>query len=284
MYPLGLQARTAIRSGVTFGDAGGTPAIFFGDTGAHLYALNAETGKLIWSVRPADQFGAMVTATPRYYKGVLYQPFSSLRKRWAPTRSISAVAFAAVSSHSTPPPARRCGRASPYRKRRRPTASSPAGIQQYGPSGAGAWSSPTIDEQAGVLYIATGNNYSDPPTKTSDAILAFELKTGKLLWGKQLTGDDVYNNGCATPSRTNCGSTPGPDYDFGQSPILVSLGGGKRALVIGEKSGMVYAVDPDQQGKILWQRGPGKEVRSAAANGVRPRMERRCTWPCPASA
>jgi outer membrane protein assembly factor BamB len=37
----------------------------------------------------------------------------------------------------------------------KPTRKNAAGKQQYGPSGAGVWSTPTIDEQLGVLYVAT---------------------------------------------------------------------------------------------------------------------------------
>jgi polyvinyl alcohol dehydrogenase (cytochrome) len=127
-----------------------------------------------------------------------------------------------------------------------------------GPSGAGIWSTPTIDEARGVLYVSTGDNYSDPPTKTSDAIFALELKSGEVLWTKQLTENDAFNNGCAMPPRTNCPASAGPDSDFGQPPILVRLGEGKRALVIAQKSGMAHALDPDQKGQILWQTRAGQ--------------------------
>jgi polyvinyl alcohol dehydrogenase (cytochrome) len=120
------------------------------------------------------------------------------------------------------------------------------------------WSTPTIDEQLGTLYVATGDNYSDPPSNTSDAILAMQLKTGELLWSKQLTENDAFNTACNSPQPGNCPEAKGPDYDFGQPPILVNLGAGKRALVIGQKSGMVHAVDPDQKGKILWQTRAGE--------------------------
>ena len=50
----------------------------------------------------------------------------------------------------------------------------------------------------------------------------------------------------------------GPDFDFGSSPILIDLGTGKRALIAGQKSGFVHAVDPDQQGEVLWQVRIGK--------------------------
>ena len=62
----------------------------------------------------------------------------------------------------------------------------------------------------------------------------------------------------ACPSGDNCPEAKGPDFDFGSSPILVDLPNGKRALVAGQKSGMVHAVDPDQQGEVLWQTRVGK--------------------------
>src|SRR5579871_873059 len=89
-----------------------------------------------------------------------------------------------------------------------------------------------------------------------------DLKTGELLWSKQLTPNDAFNTGCATPQRNNCPDANGPDHDFGQPPILVNLAGGKRALVIGQKSGMVHGVDPGQKGRSLWQTqaGPGSAL------------------------
>jgi polyvinyl alcohol dehydrogenase (cytochrome) len=80
-----------------------------------------------------------------------------------------------------------------------------------------------------------------------------DLKTGKLLWSVQLTKDDAFNNACSIPIPGNCPETHGADYDFGQPPILLSLGAGKRVLVIAQKSGMAHALDPDAQGKVLWQ-------------------------------
>jgi polyvinyl alcohol dehydrogenase (cytochrome) len=125
-----------------------------------------------------------------------------------------------------------------------------------GPSGAGVWSSPTIDPKQHAVYVTTGDAYSDPVPRTSDAFLAFDMDTGKLLWSRQLTEGDAYNLGC--PTGDNCPEAKGPDFDFGCSPNLVDLPNGKRALIAGQKSGMVHAVDPDQQGEILWQTRVGK--------------------------
>jgi polyvinyl alcohol dehydrogenase (cytochrome) len=68
-----------------------------------------------------------------------------------------------------------------------------------------------------------------------------------------MTTDDAFNNACSIPGSPNCPPPAGRDFDFGQPPILVSLANGRRALVIGQKSGMAYALDPDKQGEVLWR-------------------------------
>jgi len=248
----GFRANAALRSGVTIGVANGTPVVYFGDSSATVFAVNAQTGKEIWKIRPVDHFASMISAAPQVHNGVVYQAFSSIEEVLAPDATYpcctfrgSVVALDAATgkklwqSFTIPEP--------------KPTRKSPLGTQLHGPSGAGVWSTPTIDEKLGVLYVATGDNYSDPASKTSDAVLAMDLKTGGVLWSQQMTENDAFNTGCSTPQLTNCPDAKGPDFDFGQPPILVQLGGDRRALVIAQKSGMVHALDPDKQGAILWQ-------------------------------
>jgi polyvinyl alcohol dehydrogenase (cytochrome) len=67
-----------------------------------------------------------------------------------------------------------------------------------------------------------------------------------------MLGGDAWNMSCGTADPSNCPENEGPDFHFGQPPILVSLGGGRRALVAGQKSGKVHAVDPDAEGRVLW--------------------------------
>jgi len=253
----GFQAAPGLRSGITIGEAKGVPAAFFADAGGTLYALNAKTGELIWKVRPVDHYATMGTATPRYYKGVVYQPFASFEEAIAGDPKVQCCTFRGSVAALDADTGKKIWQTFTIPEAANPTHKTPAGAPQSGPSGAGVWSASTIDEQLGRLYVATGDNYSDPPTRTSDAILAMDLKTGELLWSQQLTENDAYNNGCGAPPRTNCPEAAGPDYDFGQSPILVRLGDGERELVIAQKSGMVHAVDPDQKGKILWQTRAG---------------------------
>lgn len=242
-----------IRSGVTFGDANGTPAIFFGDSGATIHALNAATGAELWKIRPIDHFTTMVTAAPQVYKGVVYQTFSSFEEGLGPDPTYQCCTFRGSVVALDAATGKKLWQTFTISEAAKPTRKTSVGTQQYGPSGAGIWSTPTIDEKLGVLYVATGDNYSDPATKTSDAVLALDLKTGNLLWSQQMTENDAFNTGCATPLLTNCPEAKGPDFDFGQPPILVQLGGNNRALVIAQKSGMVHSLDPDKKGAILWQ-------------------------------
>lgn len=249
----GFKAAGAIRSGVTIGEANGSPAVFFGDSGANVYALDAKTGAQLWKVHPNAHYATTITGTARFYKGVVYQPLASFEealggdpKYGCCTYRGSVVALDAATGKTV-------WQTFTIAEEAKPTHKNAAGVQQLGPSGASIWSAPTIDEELGALYVATSDNYSDPPTNTSDAILAMDLKTGKLLWSHQFTPNDAYNVGCGVPGGADCPEAKGPDFDFGQSPILVSLGSGKRALVIAQKSGMAYAIDPDNKGELLWQ-------------------------------
>ena len=138
----------------------------------------------------------------------------------------------------------------------RKTGKTKYGVVTWGPSGAGIWSAPTLDLKRRVFYVGTGNNYSDanpPATDHSDAVLAFDLESGKLLWTSQVTPGDIFNGGCS--NAKNC---PGPDFDFGASVLIEKLPNGKDILLAGQKSGMVYGLDPDAQGKVLWKTRVGK--------------------------
>jgi polyvinyl alcohol dehydrogenase (cytochrome) len=128
------------------------------------------------------------------------------------------------------------------------------GVQLFGPSGGAIWSAPTIDLKANRVYATTGDSYLDPASNASDAFVAFDLGTGEIKWSRQMTEADAYNVACTAQYRMNCPGAKGPDFDFGSSAILVDLAGGKRALIAGQKSGMVHALDPDRDGAILWQR------------------------------
>jgi polyvinyl alcohol dehydrogenase (cytochrome) len=79
------------------------------------------------------------------------------------------------------------------------------------------------------------------------------MDDGQLLWSQQMTEGDAYNVTCTVPDKAACPDSDGPDFDFGSPPILVRLDAERRALILPQKSGVLHAVDPDQEGRILWQ-------------------------------
>ena len=114
-----------------------------------------------------------------------------------------------------------------------------------------------------MLYADTGNNYSTPATHTSDAILAFDMESGEIRWIRQVAEDDIWNSSCRRPGRDPlvCPDPDAPDTDFANSPILADLNG-RQIITAGNKTGAVYALDPDDEGRIIWQESTGKGATS----------------------
>jgi polyvinyl alcohol dehydrogenase (cytochrome) len=139
----------------------------------------------------------------------------------------------------------------------RVTGKNKAGTPTWGPSGASIWSAPTIDAERRVLYVGTGDNFSDPPTATSDAVIAMSLDTGRILWTRQLTAGDAFNMSCVMAEKASCPESNGPDHDIGASPILVKLAGGRRVLLVSQKSGVAHGLDADT-GEVLWDQRVGQ--------------------------
>jgi polyvinyl alcohol dehydrogenase (cytochrome) len=249
-----------VRTAVSFGPISGTDqfAVFFGDVRANAYALNATTGALVWKTKVEDHPAARITGTPSLFSGMLYVPVSSIEEATGSRASYECCTFRGSVVALDAATGQQIWKAYTIAEAPHPTNKNSIGTQLHGPSGASVWSSPTIDVPRQALYVATGNSYSNPPADTSDAILAFDLKTGRMLWHRQATPKDSFVVACFDADRTNCPQDHGPDHDFGQSPILVTLHDGKRALVIGQKSGVVHAFDPDREGEALWETRAGK--------------------------
>jgi polyvinyl alcohol dehydrogenase (cytochrome) len=252
-----FKAGGSVRTGLVIG--GGL--VYFGDQHGAVYALQASSGILRWRAQADAHPAAMITGTPQLWKGRLFVPVTSYEENYAPDRHYpcctfrgSVVAYQASSGGALWKTYMVSGQ--PRRTRR-----NSAGTQQWGPSGSAVWSAPTLDPRRGVLYAATGNNYSEPITGSSDAVLALSAATGRILWTRQLTSGDTYNAACEKfmdPTLTNCPPARGSDFDFGSSPILITPPGGRQILIAPQKSGVVYGLDPLRSGAVLWQTRIGK--------------------------
>lgn len=252
------RVRTAMVIARIGTESAGKFAAYFGDNSGVTYALDAATGKLLWKTNVDSHAGARVTGSPVFYEGRLYVPVASIEEGWAMAPDFSCCTFRGSVVALDAVTGKQIWKSYTIEQEARPTKKNKAGTQLFGPSGAPIWTTPTIDPKRKALYVTTGDNYSDPPTSTSDAFMAMDLDTGKILWVRQMTASDAYTVACRSVDKTNCPDSNGPDFDFGAPPILVSLPNGSRALVAGQKSGIVHAIDPDNQGKVIWQVRVGK--------------------------
>ena len=229
--------------------------LLFGDFSASAYAVNAQTGKLIWKKKVHEHPQATLTGSVIAHDDIVVVPVSSLEVLLAARTEYSCCSFrgalVALSISSGDELWRTYTTDEP-----RPTIISTAGIQQYGPSGAPIWSSPTIDAERNLVYAGTGENYSSPANDLSDAVLALDLDTGEIIWSAQLTKDDAWNGACSR-NTPNCPEEDGPDYDIGASPILTQDENGQDIIMVGQKSGMVYALDPANNGALIWEQRAG---------------------------
>jgi polyvinyl alcohol dehydrogenase (cytochrome) len=254
-----FDAGAPVRSAVVIGQATDGWSAYFGDLGANVYAVDALTGTVRWKTRIDDHPGARVTGSPTLAGTTLFMPVSSLEELTGANPRYPCCSFRGSVVALEAASGKVLWKGYTIEQEATPRATNTAGAQLMGPSGAAIWSSPTFDAVKQMIYVTTGDNYSDPPTDTSDAIIAFSADSGMLTWSRQTTSGDAYNIACAlVPAGVNCPQAKGPDLDFGSSAIVVNLADGKRALIGAQKSGVVTAVDPDRGGEILWQKRVGQ--------------------------
>ncbi len=229
-------------------------AVYFGDRRANAYAVDAQTGQLLWTRKVDEHRSAGITGAPIVYHGRVFVPVQGIGEEGqgahnnypcctfrgsvlaldANTGAVIWKTYTVGENH--------------------PRAKNKDGIQMYGPAGGGIWSSPTIDARRGLVYVATGNGYAVPAQPTTDAIIAMDIATGAVKWVRQVAPDDVWAMGCEpqNPDNPACPPTLGPDFDFSAPPALTTLRG-RDVLLLPQKSGIAWALDPQRHGAIVWQ-------------------------------
>ncbi len=251
-----------VRTGIVAADWGAdstqAPLLYFGDIVGYLYAVNAVTGELVWRDRPGDHPSLTLTASPALYNGRLYVPLSSLEVTAAADVRYVCCTFRGGVAVYDARSGTKLHTGYTIAETPRVVGQNAVGTNQVAPSGAPVWNTPAIDSTRGVLYVGTGENYSSPANDTSDAILAISLDDGSIVWSQQMTEGDAWNMGCETEQRINCPPEDGPDYDFGAATILATTSEGRDLVLAGQKSGVVYALDPDEGGAVVWRQKLGR--------------------------
>lgn len=250
-------AQAGVRSAIVLGSWSESDkrgyAAYFGDMAGNVYALDAKTGTELWRRSVEDHPLVRLTGSPMLHDGVLYVPISSFEESQAAdpdypccTFRGSLVALDASTGDLRWKTYTIAEKPSPQRKK-------PNGDFVMGPAGGAIWSAPTIDRKRQRIYVATGNSYTAPEPYTTNAVMAIAMDDGRILWSKQASRNDVYVVGCHRGDNPNCAEDPGPDYDFGTSPILATTPAGRDLIIVGQKSGIGFAMDPEKNGEIVWQ-------------------------------
>ena len=103
-------------------------------------------------------------------------------------------------------------------------------------SGGAIWgSSPVVNSERKLVYVATGNNYTVPhevaaclilvpndsscadPENRIDSVIALDFATGIVKWTYHAQFSDISTNGCII--GVNCESPQGPDWDFARAGL-----------------------------------------------------------------
>ena len=257
------EAPAAVRTAISVGpDDGGGYTAYFGDSLATAHAVDVQTGELRMSTTVEAHASAVLTGAPALHDGRLYVPISSLEEVSAADPRYECCTFRGSVAALDAASGEQLWKTYVVEDEPRPTRINAAGAQNYGPSGAAIWSAPTLDPERNMLYVATGDAYSDPAASESDAIVALSMDTGELRWIQQTTPGDAFTLACDSGiagfpvsddpiARANCPQSDGPDVDYGSSPILITREGDD-LLLAGQKSGVMYGMRPET-GEIVWE-------------------------------
>jgi polyvinyl alcohol dehydrogenase (cytochrome) len=256
-----FKAKSGVRTAVVLGaPAGAATPLYFGDGRSNVYALNASTGTQLWTQNVETHPSSHITGAPALYQNRLYVPVASGEEGQGNNKNYECCTFRGSlvalniangnvvwKTYTIPTEPRTLGR-------------NAGGAVRWGPSGAGVWGAPAVDAKRHVIYAATGNMYTEPQQNSSDAVIAFDMDSGKIVWTSQVTPKDVFVVGCNQPNPANCpvGDDVGPDFDFGNAPMIVTTAAGRDLIVIGQKSGVGWALDPDKKGAVVWQYRAGQ--------------------------
>ena len=251
------RAESGVRSPLTVGaykSAGRSGyAVLFGDQRATAYAIDTITGREIWKRKVDNHQAAAITGAITLEGGKAFVPVQGLNEEGTGGRgggpcctfrgSLSALdantGAVLWKTYTIDPPQLR--------------GKNGRGADAFGPAGGSIWGAPTVDTKRRVVYVATGNGYADPPQPMTDAILALDIDKGTVKWSHQVTANDTWLGGCGPRGGGNlgCPDTLGPDFDFSAAPMLVT-DGSRQLVIVPQKSGLAYALDPDKQGALVW--------------------------------
>lgn len=230
-------------------------ATFVGERTRTVRAIDAQTGKDIWKSAEIEKHPVGgITGAPLVVGDQIFVPTTSGEEGAARQNTYQCCSFRGSVVALDLKTGAKQWQTYVITEPLRPLKKNSAGTQMYGPAGGAIWSAPSADPKRGLVYVATGDSYTEADTKGADAIVAMDMKTGKVRWSHQVTSADNFITGCygTATKPANCPEELGPDFDFGATPIVHTLKNGRHVVLSGQKSGIVYGMDPDT-GRLLWK-------------------------------
>jgi len=232
--------------------------VVFGTLDAHLIALDAKTGSVIWDVAAVDyKLGYSFTAAPLAVKNLIVLGVSG--GEYGVRGFIDA--YDATTGERK------------WRFYTVPGPGEPGHDTWEGDSwkvgGAPAWNTGTYDPSTNQLFWPTGNpapsNRGEGRAGDnlySNSLLALNADTGKLNWYFQYTKHDEH------------------DWDATQVPIMIDTGS-KHLIAQANRNGFFYVIDrangkllsANAYGKITWSDSKDAEGRPLANKGAKPTLE-----------
>jgi polyvinyl alcohol dehydrogenase (cytochrome) len=195
---------------VTNDGAGGM--VIFGDQAGIIYGLKRTTGEKVWQVQPNPIGSPAIFSSPILANGYAVVGISTFEDSPAFRGSVVCLD---------------------------PTTGKVIWqtylIPEGGGSGAAVWSTPTYDAGTGIVYVTTSNSYTAPAAPTSDAFVALDVHTGKILWTHQCVAGDTGNL----------------EADLGDSPQVYALADGTKVVGAGEKETGTYWVLDAATGNLV---------------------------------
>lgn len=294
-----FRARSAVRTNfvvAAVGPRADRHLLYFGDIHGNVYALDATTGAEVWTQLADPHPLARITGTPVFHDGRLYVPVTSLEEPEAGQADYACCTFRGSMVALDAATGRQVWKTHTIVETPAVVGRNSRGKDLLEPSGAGVWVTPVIDVRRRRLYIGTGNAFSGQP-ENANAIMAMDIDTGRVLWSMQALPRDVWHNGCPQiipgasarggrgggrgaaafaggraggpgPGRAggappyppeNCPTPPGPDWDFGAPGALATTADGQDILVVPQKQGLIWALNPDT-GAVIWKADVAREI------------------------
>ena len=242
-------------------------AVYFTDVLTRVYAVDAQTGKLLWKTKAGEHPRAKSSNGVAVADGKVFAGFSSMETTTGAVTTYECCSFRGHVAALDANTGKKLWTTFVIAEEPKPRGKNAQGVTLYGPSGGSVWNVPTVDTKRKRVYVGTGNAYTFPAAVGTDSVIAMDMDTGKIAWQHQEVKGDAFINNCSATSRggDNCPETLGPDYDFGgSSMILHTLADGRDILVAGSKGGFAMAFDLDKNGAVLWKTNLAERPPNAA--------------------